>query len=202
MSRRPFSRPSRRSPRAAVLVALALLATSCGQDFGRDDAIVALQNAGASAVEATCIADTLAVLDGLDAARPGVPLSDEGRADLVRARDRCATEVPVGTTGAAGQRESAPAIDVAGITVDRSSGALADFPDPPSAAIDSYGGGSVQDASVDDAVMRLVALGRTEAWAICVVEQLALLNAEWLLDSPTLGLGATPEEASAFVLCN
>jgi hypothetical protein len=35
-----------------------------------------------------------------------------------------------------------------------------------------------------------------------VVDQLLLLDAIEVLESPTLGLGASPEEATAIVLCS
>ena len=177
-----------------VLVALGLLIlVGCGREFTRDDAVASLQRSGADGVTATCMADTLALLNELPAADGEVPSTDASRAALVRARERCTEySAPDAETQAT----------VAGVTVERPTAPSVGEPPPPSAAIDSYGGGAVADSVDDEAVQRLVALGRDEATARCVVDHLGLLSAQYVFDSPTFGLGATPEEASAFALCS
>ncbi len=62
--------------------------------------------------------------------------------------------------------------------------------------------GDAASAVESDAIRRLTALGRTAAWSECVVGQLTQLNAQYVFESPTFGLGASPEEASAFALCS
>lgn len=179
---------------APALVALALLLLAgCGREFTRDDAAVALQEAGTDGVTATCMADTLALLNELSAADADLPSTDESRAALVRARERC-------TAYTTPDEESQAT--VAGVTIERSTAPSIGTPPPPSAAIDSYGGGIVDESVNADAVRRLMTLGRDETTARCVVDHLGLLSAQYLFDSPTFGLGATPEEASAFALCS
>lgn len=179
---------------ARVLAALALLLmVGCGREFTRDDAVAALQQSGADGVTATCMADTLALLDELPAADTALPSTNASRAALVRARERC---------NAYTTQEADTQATVAGVTIERSTTPSAGEPPPPSAAVDSYGGGAVDESVNEDAVRRLVALGRDETTARCVVDHLGLLSAQYVFDSPTFGLGATPEEASAFALCS
>ena len=177
-----------------VAAALALLfLVGCGRELTRDDAVAALQRTGADGVTATCMADTLSLLDELSAADSEVPSTEASRAALVRARERCTEySAPDAETQAT----------VAGVSVERPAASSVGEPPPPSAAIASYGGGAVADSVDDEAVRRLVALGRDEVTARCVVDHLGLLSAQYVFDSPTFGLGATPEEASAFALCS
>jgi len=133
MSRRP-------RVRTTLIVLLAVVASGCAQEFTRDDAVASLRAGGADAVTSACVADTLVVLDALDAADPAQVASATSRTVLLRARERCAPSTAT---------DPAPGVDVG-----------------------------------------------------CVVEHLELLSAEYVFDSPTFGLGATPEEASAFAFCS
>lgn len=181
-----------RHHRLRIVAALVLLLmVGCGRQFTRENAVAALQHAGADRVTATCMADTLASLNELAAADVEVASTDESRAALVRARDRCSAY----TTP-----ESETQASVAGITLERSTAPSAGDPPPPSAVIGSPGGG-VESANAE-AIQRLVALGRDETTAQCVVDHLSLLSAQYVFDDPTFGLAATPEEASAFALCS
>ena len=185
---------SRRHRARTILFALiAVLASGCAQEFTRDDAVASLRAGGADVVTSTCVADTLAVLDALDAADPAQTASAASRTALLRARERCA---PSTTT------DSAPGVDVAGVRVERPAAAVTTEPSALTSAVQSHDGGPSESAATTEAVQRLVALGRDATNARCVVEHLELLSAEYVFDSPTFGLGATPEEASAFAFCS
>jgi hypothetical protein len=186
MSRRP-------RVRTTLIVLLAVVASGCAQEFTRDDAVASLRAGGADAVTSACVADTLVVLDALDAADPAQVASATSRTVLLRARERCAPSTAT---------DPAPGVDVAGVRVERPAAIPPADPSALIAAVDSQGGVPIESATTTDAVQRLVALGREPADARCVVEHLELLSAEYVFDSPTFGLGATPEEASAFAFCS
>lgn len=181
-----------------LLIAGAVILAGCaGQDFARDDAIASLQTTGVSAVEATCMADTLAAVQQLDAADPRQPRTDERRAAFVAATARC-----VGTEVLSVTSEQPTVVEPA-LAGERSNQAQAELQD----AEVSIGADVTDVAAVSDeqarlqAIAALVSQGRSSENATCIVDQLEVLSAEYLYGDPNLGLGLDPLEASATASC-
>ena len=83
---------SNRSFVLVLAVAVGLVVGACGSALERDDAVAALLDAGATSTEASCMADSLLVLDELDLADAQAALSNATRTYCstrnVVARDR------------------------------------------------------------------------------------------------------------------
>ena len=166
---------------------------ACGaSNFDRVDAITSFQTSGASAAEATCMADTLIGLGDIDAADPRVALSDESRENLAISTSRCITVDVLGENEIA-PRESAPA----------------PTSNLPSTPFDIGGQGQAantvapedMDRVREEAIASLRGFGRSLRNATCVVDQLITIEAEYLLSDPAFGLGLDPVEASAMAFC-
>ncbi len=168
-----------------------LMLVGCADEFARADAVVALQSTGVTEVEAICMADTLSILDELDAADPRQERDDARREALVKAQTRCVTLEPAG---------------VPTVSASASASAAVVAPDPESLAMDpdlAVVAPSEEEieAAKARAVSTLVGVGRSEANAKCVIDHVLQVDADYLLDDPEFGLGLDPFEADAFAAC-
>lgn len=187
-------------PLLLSLAALSIVLAACGaSNFDRADAISALQSSGATNPQATCIADTLIEMGELGSADPRAVASDQDRENLSVAHERCvATEV-------------LPEFDVEVTDLDA---------EPPSSALGEpvVSGGGFEEVEAEataevetltsspeelreDAINKLVGLGRSESNATCVVDNLLAQGATDIVTSVDLGLGLDIREASAFAAC-
>ena len=185
----------------AALAAIAIGATACGgaEPIDRTSAIIALETTGATTAEATCIADTLVLLDELDAADPRIERGDVERDALVNARNRCI--IPEAEIEVAGQQVEAAS--ESGFTVERPIEQGSEFEAVESeldAALEAAGPLSELRT---EAIANLVRLGRSLDNATCVVDHIISAEADHVvLVADTFGLGLEPIEASAFVACS
>lgn len=172
----------------ASLVVVLVVAGACGGNtFERSDAIGTLAATGLSDAEASCVADTLIVLDELRSLDPNQPRGDVGRDALVAATSRCVVPDPIE------QASSASLTDT-----------LVDDGDPEGTPV---GGSAVSLTEEDRLERRALALahlelaGRSTDDARCIVDQLISMDAEMLFADPAFGLGLDPLEADAFAAC-
>ncbi len=184
-----------RSGLLAGALGLALLLAGCADEFARADAVTALQTTGVSEVEAICMADTLALLDALDAANPQAERDDVRREALVKAQTRCVT-LDAGESAVTGGSASATAA-VTIVDPEPSPAGVAGNPDLAVVAPTE----EEFEAAKDRAVATLVGVGRSELNARCVVDHVLQVDADYLLDDPEFGLGLDPFEAAAFAAC-
>jgi len=181
---------------AALLWAL-ILAGCSGGGFDRADAIVAIQTTGVTEAEATCIADSLASLQILDAADPREPRTDERREAFVSATTRCVTPEVLG--------QSEWAVTQAGQLPDIQASAASNRPEVQ--APTAGPGGSSQSEVAEsaelaaDAVGVLVGQGRAFENAQCIVDQLVATGGEYVFLDQNFGLGLDPLEANAIAAC-
>jgi len=173
------------------LLPLLFVLVGCADDFGRDDAVAALQTTGASEVEAVCMADTLTLVDALDAADPRRQRTDGDRQALVAAANRCASlndDDPLATES---------------FTVDRSDSEEEPFPagemrsEVAAAVLTEASTADLRADSIDV----LVRAGRSPVRAACVVDRLLEAGGEVVLSDPRFGAGRDPLEAAAFAGC-
>lgn len=200
----------RRGKGTVCIAAAALVLSACGSNtIGRDEAIGVLQTTGISEAEATCVADSLLVLDALDAADPRRELTDQGRTALVNATSRC--------VGAGAD----PVAEVAGALEFRSGAA----PNPAALAAsvneEFESNLEVEGLSEEElaelgltlteqdvvelrelAVAKLVSFGRSEESARCIIDRLRDAGADFVLAEDSFGLGLSPFEAEAFAACS
>ena len=177
----------------AIIALASIVASACGAaNFDRADAITSLQTSGASAPEATCIADRLLASGQLDAADPRASESPENREALVLANQECLTV------------EVLPELELVTETT------------IPSAASNRPGGEEDEETSPvpldpndpallelqrQSAISQLMSFGRSTANATCIVDQLIAAEAAHVLDGEQFGLGLDPAEAAAFAAC-
>lgn len=182
--------------RFAALVVAVVVLSSCANDLSRADAITALQTTGVTEAEATCMADSLAALDQLDAADPREPRTEVRREAFVTASSRCVTTEVLAST-----LESEPGAVVVSASVEPDAG------NTPHVEIGSGGQAVVAGpggADIDieaDAIAELQRQGRSEQNATCIVEFLIGAQASHLFAESTFGLGSDPLEANAIAAC-
>ncbi len=185
----------------AASIGLALVATACGAagSLDRADAIAALETTGVTTAEATCMADSLLLLDELDAADPRIERGESERDALVSARNRCVGGAPdIEVAGV--QQES---VTDSGFTVERPTvqgSELEEFEIERDESLEAVG--SVSELRTD-AIAHLVRVGRSLDNATCVVDHILASGDDHLvLVIDTFGLGLEPIEATAFVACS
>ena len=190
--------------RLSMLVVVALFAASCGgaETIGRQDAIAALQTTGASEAEATCLADTLAILGELNAADPRVERGPAEREALVAANNRCLTgELDVEVAGTQVTESGDSDLAIVSSASRRSTEALEALEDEEELA-----GSSQPDSSEaelrDAAIETLVRLGRSVDNATCVVDHIIGIGESAVVQDSNFGLGLDPFEAGAFAACS
>lgn len=181
----------------SAIVVAGLMLAACGTEFGRDDAIVALQTTGVTEVEATCLADSLAVLGQLDAADPREPRTEERREAFVAASARCV------------QPEALPVVVEQVVEGEVNASVLGNPDNTPFVMTTQPGAnglgadqvGETLDEVIAEAVAELQRQGRTEPNSTCIVEFLTGAQATHLFSEPSFGLGLAPLEASAMAAC-
>ena len=185
----------------AASIGVALVATACGgaESLDRADAIVALESTGVTTAEATCMADSLLLLDELDAVDPRIERGESERDALVGARNRCVGGAPnIEVAGV--QQESATE---SGFTVERSTPQGSELEEFEIEQDDSLELAGSRTQLRTDAIAQLVRVGRSLDNATCVVDHiLAAEDDHLVLVVETFGLGLEPIEAPAFVACS
>ena len=180
--------------------ALAVLISACaGSSFDREDAIAALETTGATEPEATCVADTLLLVDALDAADPRQTRDAADREALVTAMGRCVDQTI--ETEVAGAVESpgleAELFDPEGLDI--SEDLLA------SEGLDPFSGQPLDPDQLEslreEGVAILTALGRSPLNAGCIVDNLIDSDASFVILTREFGLGLDPLEANAIASC-
>ena len=136
------------------------------------------------------MADTLHAVGAMDAADPRRDRTSTDRDALVGASTRCiGATTPTDVVVAGTQITSEPQSD------------------PESTEPGVSGGLSYEDLAQSDsdrrtaAIERLQLLGRSQANATCIVDQLIDAQADEIFDSPNFGVGLDPFEAHAFAMC-
>lgn len=134
------------------------------------------------------MADTLLLLEQLDAADPRIERTDADREALVSASTRCirpqVLPTSVRSSDLATNEES---LDVDDVDLGVSLG--------PTTTVLS------REERRGLAIARLTSFGRSQENAICVVDRLLSVEADEIFDAPNFGLGTDPFEASAFAAC-
>lgn len=187
--------------RCSVLPALfffGVIASACGaDDFDRESAIVALESTEATPAEANCIVDSLIALDELGAADPRTARGPDERAALVSARNRCIGQAP--QTEVAGVQERGD--DESELTIERA-GEDENIEFEQTAIDDMLESAGSTEELRDEAINRLMTLGRSTANASCIVDHILATDELGVLVSPDFGLGLQAIEAAAFAACS
>lgn len=184
----------------AATVMMMLFVTACAStEISRDDAIAALQTAGPTEVEATCMADTLLAIGQLDAADPRLERNVERSEAFLAARERCVSVEVLGATEGA----TSFAVESVGVNEgEEEESYLAEFTNAGS-GVGSEGGEVAPgpDAQRTAAVVALERLGHSPERASCIVDQLVALEAWYLFTDPNFGIGLDALEANAMAAC-
>lgn len=177
--------------RLATAVLFALLISACSDStLSRDEAIVALGTIGVTELEATCMADSLVALGMLDAADPRKSKTDAERAALLTVSARCVAVDPVSdASDLAGLQTTLDSDDPEGTPL----GEMFD----PAASSRTLDPVQAREAAID----RLLSSGRSISNATCIVDHLTTVDADYLFEDESFGLGRDPFEADAFAAC-
>lgn len=173
---------------------MSIVASACGAaNFDRADAVTSLQSAGASAPEATCIADRLLAADQLEAADPRASVSDEAREILLLANQECVSVEVLP------ELELVTETTIPSAAASRPGGAEDDSDATPTEV--DLNDPALLELQRQSAISQLMNFGRSNSNATCIVNQLIAAEAAYVLDSDQFGLGLDPAEAAAFAAC-
>ena len=192
---------SNRSFVLVVAVAVGLLVGACGSALDRDDAVAALLDAGATSTQASCMADSLLVLDELDLADAHAALSQRDKEILLDTKRRCQGTTDATRTGVSAEVLSGSEVSSVGPVV-----GTAFMGDEDNEELSGMG---LERADDEDATEPAIArgaevlkiLGRNERFVTCVVDVLVAIDATDVMLDEDFGSGLSPLEANAYAAC-
>ena len=192
---------SNRSFVLVAAVAVCLVLGACGSALDRDDAVAALLDAGATSTEASCMADSLLVLDELDLADAQVVLSERDKAILLDTKDRC--QGSIGVTQSGVSTEVLSGSDASRVEPGGGAAFMGDDDDEEftGAGSDAEDAGDSAEAAIARGTEVLKILGRSDRFATCVVDELVAIDAIDVMLSDDFGSGLSPLEANAYAAC-
>jgi len=191
---------NRQSLRLALVVVASLAVAACGgaDTLDRVEAIAALETTGVTTAEATCVADSLAILGELDAADPRIDRGPSERDALVTAMNRCVGSQP--ETEVAGLQleiEPAASSSLDAFAIENVTNGEEPETESELSAITAEDESEIRDGAIET----LVGLGRSTDNASCIVDRIIAAGAPVVVVAVEFGLGLHPLEADAFAAC-